>query len=105
MKKVLNSLKSNLILAVLFLSFQAVAGPGSGVSAVDAVTAELTTYVDSIGDLVLIIGAIIGLVGGIRVYMKWNNGDQDVNKAMMGWFGSCIFLIMVGTIINAFFIG
>lgn len=103
MKVVLNSLKSKLILVVLLFSPKLFAA-ATGVSAIDAVTAELTTYVDSIGDLVLIIGAIIGLVGGIRVYMKWNNGDQDVNKAMMGWFGSCIFLIMVGTIINAFFI-
>ena len=76
----------------------------AGVGAIDSVTAELATYVDSIGNLILIIGAIVGLVGGVRVYVKWNNGDQDVNKAIMGWMGSCMFLVLVGTIVNAFFI-
>ncbi|MGB0870332.1 MAG: DUF4134 domain-containing protein [Flavobacteriales bacterium] len=93
--------KSTLMLAALVLT---TAPAFAGVGAIDSVTAELATYVDSIGNLILIIGAIVGLVGGVRVYVKWNNGDQDVNKAIMGWMGSCMFLVLVGTIVNAFFI-
>ncbi len=74
-----------------------------GASGIDAGTSELTTYIDPIGNLILVIGAIVGLVGGIRVYIKWNSGDQDVQKAIMGWMGSCVFLMVVGVIIKAFF--
>tara|TARA_R110000868_G_scaffold411003_2_gene701298 strand:- start:20214 stop:20540 length:327 start_codon:yes stop_codon:yes gene_type:complete len=70
---------------------------------IDAGTAELTTYIDPIGNLIIIIGAIVGLIGGVRVFIKWNNGDQDTNKAIMSWFGSCIFLVLVGIMVRAFF--
>lgn len=70
---------------------------------IDAGASELSTYIDPIGNLIIIIGAIVGLVGGVRVFIKWNNGDQDTNKAIMSWFGSCIFLVLVGVMITAFF--
>jgi Domain of unknown function (DUF4134) len=75
----------------------------NGKQAITAATTELKTYVDVIGTLVLAIGGVVGFVGGVRVYIKWNNGDQDVNKSLMGWMGSCIFLVLVGTVIKAFF--
>ena len=93
--------KTVIFIVLLILStINVFAGPGG----IDTVTADLLTYVDSIGDLLLAIGAIVGLVGGVRVYIKWNNGDNDVQKAIMGWVGSCIFLLLVGGVINAFFV-
>jgi hypothetical protein len=98
MKKAMS--KRGLALAVIGLTcFQSFAGA----TGIDAGTSELTTYIDPIGNMVIIIGAIVGLVGGIRVFIKWNNGDQDTNKAIMSWFGSCIFLVLTGVIIRAFF--
>lgn len=75
----------------------------NGRQAITAATTELKTYVAAVGSLILAIGGVVGFVGGIRVYIKWNNGDQDVNKSLMGWMGSCIFLVLVGTVIKAFF--
>ena len=92
------------------LSFMAVAllavvqqTTGQGVSGIDAASSELTTYVDPIGTLIIVIGAIVGLVGGVRVFIKWNTGDQDVQKSLMGWLGSCVFLMLVGVVVKAFF--
>lgn len=75
----------------------------NGRQAITAATTELKTYITEIGSLILAIGGVVGFVGGVRVYIKWNNGDQDVNKSLMGWMGSCIFLVLVGTVIKAFF--
>ncbi|MDZ7606845.1 MAG: DUF4134 domain-containing protein [Cyclobacteriaceae bacterium] len=74
-----------------------------GALGIDAASSELVTYVDPVANMILILGAIVGLIGGIRVYIKWNSGDQDVQKSIMGWFGSCLFLILVGVVIKAFF--
>ncbi len=74
-----------------------------GALGIDAASSELMTYVDPIANMILILGAVVGLIGGVRVYIKWNSGDQDVQKAIMGWFGSCLFLIVVGIVIKAFF--
>ncbi|UZR99621.1 DUF4134 domain-containing protein [Chondrinema litorale] len=74
-----------------------------GATGITTATTELKTYIDPVASLILIIGAVVGLIGGVRVYIKWNSGDQDVQKSIMGWFGSCLFLVLVGTVIKAFF--
>ena len=93
--------RTALLFAAIFIAQTVLAQNGK--QAISSATAELKTYVDVIGSLVLAIGGVVGFIGGIRVYIKWNNGDQDVNKALMGWMGSCIFLVLVGTVIKAFF--
>lgn len=74
-----------------------------GAKGIDAGASELATYFDPVANLILIIGAIVGLVGGVRVYIKWNSGDNDVQKSVMGWVGSCVFLLVVGVLIKAMF--
>ncbi len=75
----------------------------SGVNGLNAATTNLKTYIDPVTDITLVIGGIVGIVGGIRVYSKWNSGDQDINKELMGWGGSCLFLVLSSLIIKAFF--
>ena len=46
---------------------------------------------------------LVGFIGGLRVYNKWTNGDQDVNKEILGYGGAMIFLIVVPEFVTAFF--
>lgn len=87
-------------IAAVMITGQAFA---DGVSGINMANSELKTYVAPVSTLILAIGAIVGLIGGIRVYVLWNSGERDINKELMGWFGSCIFLVLVGTVIKAFF--
>lgn len=50
------------------------------------------------------VGAVIGLVGGIKVYQKFSSGDPDTSKTASSWFGACIFLIVAATILRSFFL-
>jgi hypothetical protein len=54
-------------------------------------------------NLMYAIGAIVGLIGAVKVYNKWNSGDHDTGKVAAAWFGSCVFLVLVSTVIRAFF--
>lgn len=67
-----------------------------------AATTISGTY-DLVSKLCLAIGAIVGLAGGIRVYVKWNNGDHEIQKEIIGWGGACVFLLLTGTVLNVFF--
>lgn len=94
----------------LFVGFalSAIAGSAEaqtagGTTGINAATSSLTSYVDPISTLCLAIGAVVGIIGGVRVYIKWNSGDQDINKELMGWGGSCLFLVLVSVVIKAFF--
>ena len=48
--------------------------------------------------------AVIGLIGGVRVYQKFSSGDPDTSKTAASWFGACIFLIVAATILRSFFL-
>jgi hypothetical protein len=76
---------------------------GGGTTGINAATSSLTSYVDPVGNLILGIGAVVGLIGGVMVYIKWNSGDRDINKEVMSWGGSCLFLVLVSVVIKAFF--
>jgi hypothetical protein len=79
-------------------------GQGKGAAGLQAADSEIRTYFDPASNLILAIGAVVGLIGGIRCYIKWNTGDQDVMKSVMGWGGACIFLVIVALVIKAFFL-
>lgn len=92
--------KGALILLAIFFSLNVMAQSSTGI---DQATTEINSYVDPVSNLIIAIGAVVGLIGGVRVYIKWQSGDQDTQKAIMGWFGACLFLILVGVVIKAFF--
>ena len=74
-----------------------------GVQGITAAESSLSGYVDPVASLCLVIGAVVGIIGGGRGYIKWNSGDQDINKELMGWGGSCLFMVLVSVVIKAFF--
>lgn len=72
----------------------------SGISqATDAISGAF----DTVTTLMMAIGGVVGLVGAIRIFIKWNNGDQDVTKAILAWGGAALFLIVSSVILNAMF--
>lgn len=88
---------------MFLLVLVSVVSKAQGVAGITAAESSLVAYVDPIASLILAIGAVVGIIGGVRVYIKWNSGDQDINKELMGWGGSMIFLVLVAVIIKAFF--
>jgi len=61
-------------------------------------------YFDTGVQLLYAIGAILALVGAVRTFKHWNAGHQEeAYKAASGWFGSCVFLVIVATVIRSFF--
>ena len=77
---------------------------GDGVAGIQEATQRVTSYFDPATTLIYAIGAVVGLVGAVKVFSKWNSGDQDTQKTAMSWFGSCIFLVVVATVLRAFFL-
>ncbi len=74
-----------------------------GVTGINAANTSLRQYVDPVCALILVAGGVVGVIGGIRVFNKWNSGDQDIHKEVMGWGGSCGFLVLVPIVVKAFF--
>jgi len=64
----------------------------------------VTQFFDPATKLIYAIGAVVGLIGGVKVYNKFSSGDPDTSKTAASWFGACIFLIVAATILRSFFL-
>ena len=89
--------------AVVILATLPVHAQGDVETALASGTSELASYIDPLTTLVMAIGGIIGIVGGVRIYNKWPNGAQDINKEILGWGGAALFLILVPLLIKGMF--
>lgn len=74
-----------------------------GNAGINSANEQVRSYFDSGTKLMYAIGAILGLIGAVKVYQKWNAGDGDTGKVAAAWFGSCVFLVVVATVIKSFF--
>ena len=77
---------------------------GNGMAGINEATKMVTSYFDPATKLIYAIGAVVGLIGGVKVYNKFSSGDPDTSKTAASWFGACIFLIVAATILRSFFL-
>lgn len=92
-----------LVALCLFVGFESYAAGGAGVGGIQSATTTVGQYVVQVKGLIQAIGAVVGLIGAGRIYNKWTNGDQDINKELVGWGGACLFLVVAPQVITAFF--
>ena len=84
--------KKSLSTALLaLLTASAYAQGGDGIAGITEATSMVTSYFYPLVQLIYAIGAVTGLIGGIRVYQKFSSGDPDTSKTAASWFGACIF--------------
>lgn len=88
---------------ILFSLVSAVAFGQDGNAGINEANTQVRSYFDSGTNLMYAVGAIVGLIGAVKVYNKWNSGDHDTGKVAAAWFGSCVFLVIVATVIKSFF--
>ena len=89
-------------LSVYVLTY-AVAYAQDGNAGINEATTRVRSYFDTGTQLMYAIGAVLGLVGAVKVYQKWNAGEPDTGKVAASWFGSCVFLVIVATVLRSFF--
>lgn len=90
--------------AVALFALASASAQGNGQAGITEATQMVTGYFDPATKLVYAIGAIVGLIGGVKVYQKFSAGDPDTSKTASSWFGACIFLIVAATILRSFFL-
>ena len=81
----------------------ALAADGNGTTGIQNATTAIEGYFTVGTKLMYAIGAIVGIIGAVKVFNKWNAGEPDTTKVAAAWFGSCVFLVVVATILKGFF--
>lgn len=92
-----------LTIAALTKSNAQNAGIQRGAQVIDQQATALQAYFQPVTTIIYVIAAIVGLVGGFRIYSKWQNGDQDTQKAAVGWMGAILFILAIAATLQAVF--
>ena len=103
-RNIKNSKKIILSAALLIAAASSAFAQDNGLAGINEATSMVTSYFDPGTKLIHAIGAVVGLIGGVKVYGKFSSGDPDTSKTAASWFGACIFLIVAATILRSFFL-
>jgi len=93
----------HLAVTALLVTIHVVSNAQDGNAGINEANTQVRSYFDAGTNLMYAVGAILGLIGAVKVYQKWNSGDPDTGKVAAAWFGSCVFLVVVATVIKSFF--
>ena len=98
--------KKKIMMLLILLTATAIGAyaQGNGIAGINEATKMVTSYFDPGTKLIYAVGAVVGLIGGIKVYNKFSSGDPDTSKTAASWFGACTFLIVAATILRSFFL-
>lgn len=103
-RNIKNSKKIILSAALLIAAVSSAFAQDNGLAGINEATSMVTSYFAPGTKLIYAIGAVVGLIGGVKVYGKFSSGDPDTSKTAASWFGACIFLIVAATILRSFFL-
>ena len=96
--------KKRIVSCLTVLVAAAASAQGNGMAGITEATNMVSSYFEPLTLLIYAIGAVVGLIGGVRVYSKFSSGDPDVSKTAAAWFGACIFLVVAATVLRSFFL-
>lgn len=77
---------------------------GAGAGAIEGATSEVTTYYNPLKKFIWVVAGVLGLVGAIKVYNKFNSSDPEASKNAAAFVGSGIALYAAEVFIRKMFI-
>lgn len=102
-----NAGRLKVLMALAFILFAETSASaqdaGDGNAGIQEATTKVKSYFDTGTSLMYAVGAVVGLIGAVKVYQKWSGGEPDTSQVAAAWFGSCIFLVVVATVLKSFF--
>jgi succinate dehydrogenase/fumarate reductase cytochrome b subunit len=98
-------IRKRLGLTALLATSVALVRAQDGNAAISQADSMMRQYFTTGINLMYSVSAVIALIGAIRVYRVWNadEGHGQAYRAAAAWFGSCVFLVLVATVIRSFF--
>ena len=95
--------KKAFMLLIMFTICLPMMAEAEGLSGFTKATQIIRDYEGPVKSVIYAIAALVGLMGAASIYIKMNNGDQDIKKSLMMTIGGCVALICLAQAIPAFF--
>ena len=95
---------NGLLILIFFLSkTEAFAQSPPGVAEFQEVESDIKKFYVALSRLSFVVGAVSGLLGGLRVYNNWQMGRHRVDVEVISWFGACLFLATIGFFLSGLY--
>jgi hypothetical protein len=90
-----------LVLMLALLPLAAIAQPG--INEMQQARSDLAQSFFSARDVSLVLAAILGIVGAVRIYHNWQMGKPHITGEVSAWFFSALFMVLLGAFCQAVF--
>ncbi|TSJ39723.1 DUF4134 domain-containing protein [Mucilaginibacter corticis] len=74
-----------------------------GIDEMNQVSRDLTSTYFSAFDCCLVLAAILGIAGAVRIYHNWQMGQREITADVAAWFFAAIFMVLSGAFLRALF--
>ncbi|WP_214070051.1 DUF4134 family protein [Mucilaginibacter sp. dw_454] len=74
-----------------------------GIDEMQQAKQDLSQSFFSARDASLILAAILGIIGAVRIYHNWQMGKERITGDVAAWFFSALFMVLLGAFCHALF--
>ena len=85
----------------LLVAIASMAQPG--LNEMQQAQSDLSSSFFSALDCSLVVAAIFGILGAVRIYHNWQMGHPRIDQAVTGWFFAALFMVLAGAFLRAIF--
>ncbi|MBS1500689.1 MAG: DUF4134 domain-containing protein [Bacteroidetes bacterium] len=90
-----------MVCCLCLLALGAYAQPG--INEMQQAQQQLTSSFFSAIDCSLVLAAIFGIVGAVRIYHNWQMGHPRIDQAVASWFFAALFMVLAGAFLQSVF--
>ncbi|MDB5143376.1 MAG: hypothetical protein JWQ66_2089 [Mucilaginibacter sp.] len=96
-------MKPFLALCICFFLFSGLVWGQPGISEMQDARQDLTATFFSAFDLSLVLAAIFGILGALRIYHNAQMGRERITAEVAAWFFAALFMTVAGVFLRALF--
>jgi hypothetical protein len=74
-----------------------------GIDEMQQAQQQLSSSFFSALDWAMVMAAIFGIIGAVRIYHNWQMGHPRIDEAVMAWFLAAVFMVLSGAFLRAMF--
>jgi uncharacterized membrane protein YidH (DUF202 family) len=74
-----------------------------GIDEMHQASQQLSLSFFSAFDCSLVLAAILGIIGAVRIYHNWQMGQREITADVAAWFYAAIFMVLAGAFLRALF--
>ncbi|WP_091151821.1 DUF4134 family protein [Mucilaginibacter pineti] len=89
------------IFCCCLLAFGATAQPG--ISEMQQAQQNLRSTFFSAMDCSLVLAAVFGIIGAVRIYHNWQMGNPRIDEQVAAWFFAAFFMVLAGAFLRGVF--